>query len=594
MAIRAIASLPGSTSTGERYSTRYLKKKEEILKQRLQWAETELKQKYQSDLAYQKDREAAFKGVEEELSALRKEREAWQVNSSKAAKKGGIDWRTSLLQERTKLAETIAQETTKISGQRVDLVTKAEGLYVAPVSATDQVSRAIGGQVGKFNVQAGRTTDAAIDDFLLRDPSLEVAFNGLSEGQKQALAIHLFNETSAQVRSGKGGQPLTAAEEARIKGDIETRFAVNAADIDQARLDARKADKTEEYVNMAGSSIGEMKKALKYIDDELKNAGTLTVPEQIASETELGLRALAIDAYKNDGKIDAAEALRAESLINEKVKQISGKEFGTPEFETAKKAMARSLGFIDPAKMDLENYALTNVDDPVLQTYVREGELMKRKEALGPYTPPQQIMAPTADDIMRRGAELYFPERSQKGFEKYGGYYSGETAKARRAFEQGVPMSEPALGTSREYATPPGPEGRFSPQEGTVGRRAPVMDPTAYRASDEIMDYTKRAREDIAKNNGTFAPETIEGPGSEIYNDIKGRYEKGEIKFDNLYDEISNSTTGSADMTTMLGGADAAKDVKGRILYNVLGEAYSKYLTNRPAPGTGMDDSAVE
>ena len=110
MAIRAIAGLPGASSTGESYSTRYLKKKEEILKQRLQWAETELKQKYQSEVAYQKDREAAFKGVEEELNALRKEREVFAAEIGKLAKKGaGTDWRTALLQERTKLAEAIAQ-----------------------------------------------------------------------------------------------------------------------------------------------------------------------------------------------------------------------------------------------------------------------------------------------------------------------------------------------------------------------------------------------------------------------------------------------------------------------------------------------------
>jgi len=599
MAIRAIAGLPGASSTGESYSTRYLKKKEEILKQRLQWAETELKQKYQSEVAYQKDREAAFKGVEEELNALRKEREVFSAEIGKLAKKGaGTDWRTALLQERTKLAETIAQETTKVSGQRVDLVTKAEGLFVAPVSATDQVSRAIGGQVGKFNVQTGRTADAAIDNFILRDPSLEVAFNGLSEGQKQALAIHLYNETSAQVRAGKGGMPLTQAEQDKIKTDIETRFAVPSAEIDQARLDAKKIDKTEEYVNMAGTSIGEMKKALKYIDDQLGAAGSITVSDKIASETEIALRSLAIDAYRNDGKIDAPEAMRAESLVDEKIKELSGKEPGTPEFEAAKKVMYSKLNFIDPSKYAIENYALTNVDDPILQTYVREGELSKRKEALGPYTPPEKIEAPTADDILRRGAELYYPDRSQKGFGQIAPYYSGETAKARRAFEQGVPMTAPELGTSREYATPPGPEGRFGPKEGTAGRRAPVMEQAPYRASDEIMDYTKKVREGIAAAGGTFAPQEITGAGSEIYNDIKGRYERGELKFDNLYDEISKSTTGSADMTATLGGADVAKDVKGKIIYNVLGEAYQKYLTNRPSPpssaGYGMDGDAVE
>lgn len=615
MAIRPLpAPLPTAVNVGTGYAATYLKSKQEILKQRLQWAETELKQKYASEVAYEKDKEAAFKAVEDELTALRKEREEFSASLAAAAAKGGkggSDWRTTLLQERTKLAQTIAEESTKVSAQRVDLVTKAEGQFIAPVAATDQVSRAIGGQVGKFNVQAGRTTEAAIDDFLLRDPSLEVAFNGLSEGQKQALAIHLFNETSAQVRSGKGGQPLTSVEEAKIKGDIETRFAVDAADIDQARLDARKADKTQEYLDVAGTTKKDMEKALKYIDEQLALAETgPTKDSQILSETEIGLRALAIQAYKNDGKIDGSEALKAEQLVNAKITEISGFAEGTTEFNTAKKLLGRKLNFMNPeGSFDLENYALTNIDDPTLQTYIREGELTQRKEGLidqritdltglrpgdpgfdeqkgvigANYALPRQINAPTANDIQRRGAELYYPERTQRGFGKAAPFYAPETARARRAFEQGEDMNNPALGTSMQYSTPPGPNSRFGPKKGAEGRRAPA---TSFNgaAADEIMGYTASAREAIAANGGKFVPETIDGAAGEIYNDIRSRYEKGELKFDDLYNEVSGSTTNSADMTATLGGAEAAKEAKRKVLYNVLGSAYEKFLTNEPAP----------
>jgi hypothetical protein len=600
-----------AVSAGTGYAATYLKGKQEILKQRLQWAETELKQKYASDVAYIKDREAAFKGVEDELTALRKEREefgaAMRAAAAKGAK-GGSDWRTTLLQERTTLATKIAEESTKVSGQRVDLVTKAEDQFIAPVAATDQVSRAIGGQVGQFNVQAGRTTEAAIDNFLLRDPSLEVAFNGLSQGQKQALAIHVFNETSAQVRSGKGGQPLTAAEEARRKTDIETRFAVNAADIDQARLDANKLDKTEEYLAVAGTTKKDMEKALKYIDDQLALEGQgATMGDKVASEASTGLRALAISSYQNDGVIDVAEKEAADRLINGKVLDliVSNKEAirasmpaktaaeiaardafsiqpTEQEIAAATATMKRTLGFLDPEKSYLENYVLTNVDDPVLQTYVREGELTARKKELGPYQKPYQVAAPTADDIQRRGAELYYPERTQRGFGKATPFYAPETARARRAFEQGEDMTNPALGKSMQYRTPPGPDSRFGPKEGAKGRRAPA---TSFygAAADEIMGYTRTASDAIAANGGKFVPETIDGPAGEIYNDISARYKKGELKFDDLYDEVSGSTTNSADMTATLGGAEAAKEAKRKVLYNVLGSAYEQFLTNAPA-----------
>lgn len=584
MAIRPLpAILPMAVNVGTGYAATYLKGKQEILKQRLQWAETELKQKYASEVAYEKDKQAAFKSVEDELTALRKEREdfgtALRAAAAKGAK-GGSDWRTTLLQEYTSISATIASETTKVSAIKADLLKTVQDTFTPPPGALDQATKAA---QTRGAVSSAQTIDAGIDAYI-GSPELATAFGGLSQGQKQSLAIHAYREMEQQIGVVQQGLPMTTAQAAKIKGAIAAKFGIAVADQDTQALEEDKKAFQDDVMGKAGTSLVAARAALKYIQDQLALEGQgATVGDKVTSEAEIALRALAIDAYKNDGVISPEESAKAEELINNKVKEITTAEIGTPEFEAAKKAMSAKLGFLDPSKSAIENYALTNVDDAVLQTYIREGELMGRKAALGPYQAPKQINAPTADDIMRRGAELYYPERTQRGFGKTAPFYAPETARARRAFEQGEDMTNPALGTSMRYSTPPGPASRFGPKEDAKGRRAPATSFSGASAQ-EIMGYTASARQAIAANGGKFVPEAIDGAAGEIYNDIKSRYEKGELKFDDLYGEVSGSTTNSADMTATLGGAEAAKEAKRKVLYNVLGSAYEKFLTNAPTP----------
>jgi hypothetical protein len=609
MAIRPLTvPLPMAVSAGTGYAATYLKGKQEILKERLKWADAELKQKYASEVAYEKDKEAAFAGVEAELNALRKEREEFAASLAAAAAKGGrggTDWRTTLLQERTKISETIAQETTKVSGIKAELLKTVQDTYTPPPGALDQATKAA---QTRGAVSSPQTIDAGIDAYI-GSPELATAFGGLSQGQKQALAIHAYREMEQQIGVVQQGVPMTTAQAAKIKQAIADKFGIRVEDQDSQVLEEDKKAFQDDVMSKAGTSLAAAQKALKYIEDQLAIEGTGPgTDSQMVSETEIGLRTLAIQAYKNDGRIDGGEALKAEQLVNSKITQISGAVEGTPEFETAKRLLNRKLNFMNPeGSFDLTNYALTNIDDPTLQTYIREGELTQRKEALinqritdltglkpgdagfdeqkaaigAGYALPRQIAAPTADDVKRRGAELYYPDRSQRGFGKTAPFYSSETAKARRAFEQGQDMNDPALGTSRRYDAPPGPDSRFGPKEGAKGRRAPV---TSFygAAADELMGHTRAAREAIAANGGKFVPETIDGPAGEIYNDISERYKRGELKFDDLYDEVSGSTTNSADMTATLGGADAAKETKRKVLYNVLGSAYEQFLNNAP------------
>ena len=620
MAIRPLSiPLPMAVSAGTGYAATYLKGKQEILKERLKWADTELKQKYATDIAYEKDKEAAFAGVEAELNALRKEREEFSASLAAAAAKGGkggSDWRTTLLQERTKISETIASETTKVSAIKADLLKTVQDTFTPPPGALDQATKAA---QTRGAVSSPQTIDAGIDAYI-GSPELATAFGGLSQGQKQSLAIHAYREMEQQIGVIQQGVPMTTAQAAKIKGAIAAKFGIAVADQDTQALEEDKKAFQDDVMSKAGTSLKASQDALKYIQDQLDLMGNApTQDSQIVSETEIGLRTLAIQAYKNDGKIDGTEALKAEQLVNAKITQISGAVEGTPAFETAKKLLGRRLNFMNPeGSFDLTNYALSNIDDPTLQTYIREGELTQRKEALinqritdltglrpgdegfdeekasigAGYAVPRQIAAPTADDVKRRGAELYYPDRSQRGFGKVAPFYSKETAETRRAFEQGQDMNDPALGTARSYSTPPGPDSRFGPKEGAKGRRAPV---TSFygAAADEIMGHTRSAREAIAANGGKFVPETIDGAAGEVYNDIRSRYEKGELKFDDLYDEVSGSTTNSVDMTATLGGADAAKEAKRKVLYNVLGSAYEKFLTNTPttpAAGPKMPD----
>jgi len=586
MAIRPLpAPLPMAVNVGTGYAATYLKGKQEILKQRLQWAETELKQKYTSDVAYIEDRKAAFKSVEDELTALRKEREEFSAALATAAAKGGkggSDWRTTLLQEYTKVSETIASETTKVSAIKADLLKTVQDTFTPPPGALDQATKAA---QTKGAVSSAQTIDAGIDAYI-SSPELATAFGGLSQGQKQSLAIHAYREMEQQIGVVQQGIPMTTAQASKIKAAIAAKFGIAVADQDSQALEEDKKAFQDDVMSKAGTSLGAAKAALKYIQDQLDIAGTgPSADSQLVSETEIGLRALAIQAYKNDGKIDGTEALKAEQLVNAKITQISGFAEGTTEFDTAKKLLGRKLNFINPQNsFDLTNYALTNIDDPTLQTYIREGELTQRKEALGPYQMPYQVAAPTADDIQRRAAELYYPERTQRGFGKAAPFYAPETARARRAFEQGEDMTNPALGTSMQYRTPPGPDSRFGPKEGAKGRRAPA---TSFSggAAQEIMGYTAAAREAIAANNGKFAPDTFaaDDPVGLIYSDIKSRYDKGELKFDDLYNEVSGSTTNSTDMTATLGGADKAKEAKRKVLYNVLGSSYETYLNNKPS-----------
>lgn len=590
---------PTTVSAGAGYSATYLQSKQQVLAEKIKWAQQELQQKYQSDVAYQKELEATYRGIEEELAALRKEREALELAVAKGSKsstagKSEQDWRTSLLQESTKVAQSIAEETTKISGQRVEILKIIDNNYTVPVGALDQATKAA---QTKGKISSPQTIDAGIDT-LINSPELATAFTGLTDGQKQALAIHVYSEVQQQIAAVQQGVPMTAEQSERIKKGIEDRYGVPVAEQDAAVLEMSKQASQDEAMKKAGTSLAALKEEYDYIQSQLKPseeqkkaAAAQKSAAEISSETEMALRTLAINAYGNDGVVSPEEAAKAQELIDLKVSEISGKQPGTPEFEAAKKTLGRTLGFLDPNKLDLENYVLSHNDDTILQTYVREGELKARKEKMGDLSIPKQVAPPTADDVEQRTAELYYPERTQRGFGAVAPFGARENARTRREFEQG--QGAPQIGGQAVG-------GKYPAQPGTVGRGAPAKPQGGQQdqlITQDIMAYTKAAREAIQANSGKFTPETLDGPGSEIYNNISQRYTSGQLKFDDLYAEVSSSTTGNPDMTATLGGADAAKETRDKIMYNVIGSAYEQFLNNQPksaTPGAGMDGTVGE
>jgi len=611
MAITARKTAPPYATAGNGYAGTYLKKKAELLQEKKKWAQEELLLKYKSDLAYRTELKQMYEDIEKEQSALRKEREQFTLRSKdiqiKARKAGGLtgDDRAKLIAERQKAADALARVGADISGQRVDLITKAEGLFTPTPSALDQVSKATAADATKFAVPQGRDTETAIDDFILRNPNIPTAFTGVSDEQKQALAIHLYAETAQAVRAGHGGQPLSATEEKRIKDNIAARFAVPANKIDAQALAIAKKAKTDEYVAKAGTDTAALKKTIEIIDDELKksNPKDLTADEKIAdslANSGVGdaLNTVLINSLRNDGVITADESRMADEIIAAAIARetapkvdAKGVAIPTPTADDVARIIKSEYGLgALPNKTALESYLYTNVDNPIIQTYQREGVLETRKGGLaGPL--PEAVGVPTAEDIARRTGEIYNPLRSRRGtMEAVGAAVSPENATRRRAIEQGIPLDTPEL-TERGVGDLNAP---IPMRGGTIGRQAPALPKVTkrYGKADEMFEYMKAVQ--AAAKDGVVEKKALVDISQQGYDRIMAGIKDGSIKPDNIYQQVSSVTTSSPDIVSIYGGADLARKAKEDILYNIVASQYEQFLVDAPKrpvdTGVNLDD----
>jgi len=598
MAITARKTAPPYATAGNGYAGTYLKKKAELLQEKKKWAQEELLLKYKSDLAYRTELKQMYEDIEKEQSALRKEREQFTLKSKdiqiKARKAGGLtgDDRAKLIAERQKAAEALAQVGASISGQRVDLITKAEGLFTPTPSSLDQVSKATAADATKFAVPQGRATETAIDDFILRNPNIPTAFTGVSDEQKQALAIHLYSETAQAVRAGHGGQPLSATEEKRIKDNIAARFAVPANKIDAQALAIAKKAKTDEYVAKAGTDTAALKRTIAIIDEELAKSKPrdLTGDEKIAdslANNGVGdaLNTVLINSLRNDGVITADESRMADEIIASAI----AREVGSGSNADAVARVIKSeygLGAL-PNKTALESYLYTNVDNPIIQTYQREGTLESRKGGLGGPL-PEAVGVPTAEDIARRTGEIYNPLRSRRGtMEEIGAAVSSENATRRRAIEQGIPLDTPEL-TGRGAGDLSAP---IPMRGGTIGRQSPALPKVTkrYGKADEMFEYMKAVQ--AAAKNGAVEKRSLVDISQDAYDRVMSGIKDGSIKPEQIYEQVSSVTTSSPDIVSVYGSADLARKAKEDILYNIVASQYEQFLVDTPKrpTDTGVD-----
>lgn len=580
--------LPFSGSVGQTYSATYLKGKSELLSARLKWAETELKEKYKSDEAYRKARMEMFESVDKELQALRKERAAYDaklqdlsIKRTKALRTGqptGDEERTKLLQQRREAAEALTRASVDISAQRVELIDKAEKLFQLPTSVSDVFSRSVGDAQVAAQIGTGADAETVVQDFVRNDTAVDAGFNGLTDDQKIAAALDLQGKLVQAVETGKSGIAITQQEFDTINTEIANKYGLSPSDIDGAVLQARKKAKQKEYLDKAGATTAQLQETIRKIDDELKER-PLTDAEKkelafdsAIRDTNTYLTHAVIEAVQNDGMVDATEAAAIEQVMLERIGRDTAGLGITPEEAVAKYKADYGL---DTKGTIAESYAFSQIDVPIFQTYLREGQLNKRQKELGlkPLEEPTPVF--TQEEIMRRGAELYQPQRSRRGFGEVAPFYSGERAAARRAMEQGVPLS-PTMGPAGRMEAP------FQPVAGTVGRQAPVSrtPPRPFTGADELFAYTQMAQKDIMAAGGSFTPRTLGETEATIATDVAKRLKEGSLKGQDLQDEVTRLTVGSG----LYDDNEAAKKAKEDVLYNVLGEDFSTFLSSRPAP----------
>lgn len=598
MAITARKTAPPFATAGTGYAGTYLKKKAELLQEKKKWAEQEILLKYKSDLGYRTELKQMYEDIEKEQAALRKERTQFTLKSKdlqiKARKGGGlgVDDRAKLIAERQKAAEALARVGVDISGQRVDLITKAEGLFTPAAGALDQVTKATAADATKFAVPQGRDTETAIDDFILRNPNIPTAFTGVTDEQKQSLAIHLYQETASAVRAGHGGQPLTAGEEKRIKDNIATRFAIPSNKIDGAALAIAKRVKTDEYISKAGTDSKALKDTITLIDAELAKSKPrdLTGDEKIAdslANNGVGdaLNTILINSLRNDGNITEDESKMADEIIAAAIAREVG--VGSNADDVARIIKSEyGLGVL-PNKTALESYLYTNVDNPVIQTYQREGIIEARKAGLaGPL--PAAVGVPTAEGVARRTAEIYNPLRSRRGtMEELGAAVSPENATRRRAMEQGIPLDTPEL-TGRGVGSLSAP---IPMRGGTVGRQAPAVSPITkrYGKADEMFEYMKAVQ--AAAKDGAVQKRSLVDISQQAFDKVMSGIKDGSIKPENIYEQVSSITTSNQDIISVYGSPDLARKAKEDILYNIVASQYEQFLVDAPKRPvtTGVD-----
>lgn len=608
MAITPRKTAPPYATAGTGYAGTYLKKKAELLQEKKKWAQEEILLKYKSDLGYRTELKQMYEDIEKEQSALRKEREQFTLKSKdiqiKARKAAGLsgDDRAKLIAERQKTAEALARVGVDISGQRVDMITKAEGLFSPAAGALDQVTKATAADATKFAVPQGRDTETAIDDFILRNPNIPTAFTGVTDEQKQSLAIHLYQETASAVRAGHGGQPLSATDEKRIKDNIATRFNVPANKIDGQALALAKRVKTDEYISKAGTDTAALKKTIEIIDAELakSNPKNLTADEKIAdslANSGVGdaLNTILINSLRNDGNITADESKMADEIIAAAIARetapkvdAQGVAIIPPNADDVARVLKSEYGLgVLPDKSALESYLYTNVDNPIIQTYQREGTLEFRKGGLaGPL--PLAVDIPTAEGVARRTGEIYNPLRSRRGtMEELGAAVSPENATRRRAMEQGIPLSAAEL-TGRGVGSLSAP---IPMRGGTVGRQAPAVPQTTkrYGKADEMFEYMKAVQ--AAASQGAVEKRSLVDISQQAYDKVMSGIKDGSIKPTDIYEQVSSITTSSPDIISVYGSPDLARKAKEDILYNIVASQYEQFLVDAPKRPvtTGVD-----
>lgn len=588
--------LPFSGTVGQTYSATYLKGKADILAKRLEWAKTELEQKYKSADAYRKSREDLFDATDKELQSLRKERASYDLKAQdlavkriKASKSGSgpTDDETlaKLLQQRREAAAAITGASVDISAQRVELIDKAEKLFQLPTSVSDVFSKSVGDAQVAAQINTGAVTEAVIQDFVRNNTSVDAGFNGLSNEQKIAAALDLQGKLVQAVETGKSGGPVTQQEFDTINLEIASKYGLSQGDIDATVLDALKKAKTKEYLDKAGATTADLKKTISKLDDEIKiitDRRILTKDEAAEAAFDKALQPVntylthaVIEAIQNDGGVDATEAAAIEQVMLERIGTSAASVGLSPDRAIAKYKKEYGL---DTKPTIAESYAFSQIDMPVFQTYLREGKLNARQKELGlkPLEDPTPV--PTREDIMGRGAELYNPQRSRRGFGEVAPYYSGENATRRRALEQGVPLT-PSMGPAGRLEAP------FQPVKGSVGRQAPVSTtpPRQFTGADELFSYTQMAQKDISVGGGAFTPRTLGETEATIATDIAKRLKEGAIKGQDLQEEVTRLTIGSG----LYDDSEVGKKAKEDILYNVIGEDYFNFTNTRPKPPSG-------
>lgn len=591
--------LPFSGTVGQTYSSTYLKGKAQILQQRLEWAKTELEQKYKSAEGYRKAREDMFDAVDKELQLLRKERATYDLKAQDLAVKRSKALRTGsgptddealakLLQQRREAAAAITDASVDISSQRVQLIDKAEKLFQLPTSVSDVFSKSVGDAQVAAQINTGADAETVVQDFVRNNTSVDAGFNGLSEEQKIAAALDLSGKLVQALETGKSGVPVTAQELDTINNEIASKYGLDPADIDATVLDVRKKAKQKEYLDKAGATTAELKKTIATLDTEIARlqGGRVLTDEQkkeLAFDAAVEpvnkyLTKAVIEAVQNDGAVDATEAAAIEQVMLERIGTTAASLGLTPEAAIAKYKTEYGL---DTKPTIAESYAFSQIDMPVFQTYLREGQLNKRQKELGlkPLEEPTPIVTP--EDVMRRGGELYAPQRSRTGFGTIAPYYSGEAATRRRAIEQGVPLT-PSMGPAGRLEAP------IQPVAGAIGRQAPVSTtpPRQFTGADEIFAYTQMANKDIVAAGGTFTPRTLGETESTIAFDIAKRLSEGGLKGQDLQDEVTRLTVGSG----LYENPEKARKAKEDILYNVIGEDYFKFTQSLPKPPTGSPE----